>query len=178
MSKKPRTQQGGNRRRFGPVALAATLPQIAKATLSKHGFDAADVITRWPDIVGPELAAHTAPRKLTFPKGVNAGGTLHVQVAGAAATELQHTEPQVIERINTYFGYRAVARLRLVQGPLPEPARPAPDRAPPPPLDAAEQRALDKSVAGIEDEGLRSALAGLGRAVKAGGKGRRIANKS
>jgi len=174
-SKKPASKRepAGRRRRGGAVALASTLPGIAKATLGKHGFDSADVITRWPDIVGPDLAAHTAPIKLSFPKGVNAGGTLHMRVTGAAATELQHSEPQVLERINFYFGYRAVARLQLVQGFVLKPARPARQRVPPPMLDAGEQKALDQSVAAIEDDGLKSALAGLGRAVNADQKRRR-----
>jgi hypothetical protein len=33
--------------------------------------------------------------------------------------ELQHFEPQLIERINGYFGFPAVKRVQLLHGPVP-----------------------------------------------------------
>ena len=86
---------------------------------------------------------------------------LRVRVGGAAALEIQHMEPQIIERVNGYFGYRAIDRLQLVQGPLPAP----PLRRMPPPLDAARARAIETKVAGIGDPDLRAALARLGSAI-------------
>lgn len=157
------------RRRRGPVALAATLSRITDAALRKRGFAQSAVITNWAEIVGAELADHTAPQKLAFPRGGRGDGTLHVRVAGALATELQHLAPVVLERINTYFGYQAVARLALEQGPLP----PRPEttrRTPPPRLDAEQESVLESAVSGVEDESLRRALAGLGRAVMASDK--------
>ena len=80
-----------------------------------------------------------------------------------ARPELQHLAPQLIERINGYFGYAAVARLQIIQGPLPHAAPPA--RRPPAALDAARQRALNKRLESIGDDPLRQALERLGRAV-------------
>lgn len=161
------------RRGRGPVALAATLSRITDAALRKRGFAQSAVITNWAEIVGAELADHTAPQRLAFPRsgrGGRGGGTLHVRVAGALATELQHLEPLVLERINTYFGYQAVARLALEQGPLP-PRRKGARRTPAPALDAEEEGLIEGAVSGVEDESLRRALAGLGRAVMASDKG-------
>lgn len=160
------------RRGRGPVALAATLSRITDAALRKRGFAQSAVITNWAEIVGAELADHTAPQRLAFPRsgrGGRGGGTLHVRVAGALATELQHLEPLVLERINTYFGYQAVARLALEQGPLP-PRRKGARRTPAPNLDAEEEGVIESAVSGVEDESLRRALAGLGRAVMASDK--------
>ena len=81
------------------------------------------------------------------------------------AIELQHLEPVVIERINGYFGYRAVERLSMVRGPLP-PRRDDVPAAPP----AADAAALQKA-AGIEDEALREALTSLGGHVLSRGRG-------
>lgn len=161
------------RRGRGPVALAATLSRITDAALRKRGFAQSTVITNWAEIVGAELADHTTPQRLAFPRsgrGGRGGGTLHVRVAGALATELQHLEPLVLERINTYFGYQAVARLALEQGPLP-PRRKGARRTPTPALDAEEEGVIESAVSGVEDESLRRALAGLGRAVMASDKG-------
>lgn len=157
------------RRGRGPVALAATLSRITDAALRKRGFAQSAVITNWAEIVGAELADHTAPQRLSFPRGGRGGGTLHVRVAGPLAIELQHLEPLVLERINTYFGYQAVARLALEQGPLP-PRRKGARRTPAPNLDAEEEGVLEGVVSGVEDDSLRRALAGLGRAVMASDK--------
>jgi hypothetical protein len=84
---------------------------------------------------------------------------------------VQHREPVLVERINAFFGYRAVARLALKQGP---PARagnpPPPQRRP---LKAEERQSLDQRLQAIDDAGLKAALQRLGEAVigtaKAGG---------
>jgi hypothetical protein len=79
---------------------------------------------------------------------------------------LQHRAPLVIERINNFFGRSAIARLVLVQGSPPLPARSR--RAPPAPLGADEAKALEARLAQVADPELRAALAGLGHLVLAG----------
>ncbi len=150
-------------RRGGLRSLAAMLPRIARPAFGKRGFVEAGVLTDWPVIVGPVLAAETRPIKLSFPRGARVDGTLQIRVTSAFSTELQHLAPLVIERINRYFGYGAVQRLVLSQGPVIRPPRnkrrPLPDPGP----EALER--LETRVAAIEDEELRAALAGLGRQV-------------
>ncbi len=136
----------------------------ARLALRRRGLAEARVITDWPDIVGRAIAAGSCPERLVRGRGEAEGGVLRVRVAGGLALELQHLEPIVIERLNTYFGYRAVERLQIVQGPLPE--RPAPRRPAPPPIDPAREAALEAELAGVGDAELRLALAGLGRAVE------------
>ena len=137
---------------------------LAAPAMRKRGFTEAALLTRWGDIVGPGLAAEAVPDRLAFPRGRNSGATLHVRVAGAAALELQHLAPQIIERINVFFGYPAVARLALTQGPVvPPPARR--ETAPPAPVTADRAGAIDEAAADIADPALRTAIAALGRAV-------------
>src|SRR5690242_445215 len=80
-------------------------------------------IKDWPSIVGEDIASYTAPERLKWPRGVDAfgdiepgnehrpGATLVIRVDGPRAIELQHRAHQIIERINTSFGYRAVSEL-------------------------------------------------------------------
>ncbi|HWA42638.1 MAG TPA: DciA family protein [Hypericibacter adhaerens] len=144
-------------------ALAASLPGIAGKALGKRGLAEGGLVTDWTAIVGEQLARSTLPLKLAFAGRERRDGTLHLRVAGAIALELQHLEPQLIERINAYLGYGAVARLRLERGPLPQVARgrrlAEPSTAP---LAPAESAAIDRSVEGIADEALRQSLARLG----------------
>jgi hypothetical protein len=150
---------------MSPRALAATLPKVTKPVLEKHGRAYAALITEWGNIAGPTLAALSMPEKLS-PGGPNAGGgTLTIRVAGAAATELQHMAPQIIDRINTCLGFSAVARLRTLQGPLPgrPPRRPRLQ----PRVSPEAKAAVESATSGIGDEPLREALTRFGEAVAA-----------
>lgn len=147
-------RRGGGLRRMPDL-----LPRLLDPAARRRGLAAAKLLTEWPAIVGPALAARCQPIRL------GQGGVLVLHVAGTAALELQHSEPQVLERINGFFGYPAVARLRLIQAPLPRrAARPAApvDRS----LSEAEERQLTEAVVAIGDPDLRAALADLGRALK------------
>ncbi|MBO0743100.1 MAG: DUF721 domain-containing protein, partial [Hyphomicrobiaceae bacterium] len=68
-------------------------------------------------------------------------------------------------RINSYFGYAAVAELRILQGPVGAEPRSTPLAASP---SRPASHALTAEVAQIADPGLRDALARLGAEVKAG----------
>ena len=150
-------------RKGGVRHLAALLPRLTRAALGRRGFAEGGIVADWPAIVGPELAAMSLPERLAFPQGARRDGTLHVRVAGALALELQHLEPLVIERINGYFGYRAVARLKIRQGPIPRSARRG---TTPRPIDPGAAREIDSAVATVSDPDLRAALAGFGRALR------------
>ena len=153
-------------RRGGMRPVAAALPKIAAKAIGKRGFAEATLLTDWDRIVGRELAKVSQPEKLSFPPGERSKGTLHIRVQGGVATELQHLEPQVIERINGHFGYGAVARLKLTHAPLQQPRRRRTRLIPPSPPPTAEQRgALDKVLAEVEDPEVKQALERLGKAI-------------
>lgn len=159
-------------RGHGARALAALLPKLAEPAMRKRGFTEAALITRWTDIVGPALAGDAMPDRLAFPRGRSSGATLHVRVAGAAAPELQHLAPQIVERINIFFGYAAVDRIALMQGPIAvPPARAA--AAAPAAVPADRAAAIDSEAAAIDDPALRAAISALGRAVAGGRAPRR-----
>ena len=153
-------------RRQGRTAHAATgLSRALGAALSpaarRRGFAAATMLAEWRLVVGPALAARCQPTLLEA-----RGGVLHLQAGGAAALEIQHATPQLIERVNTYFGFRAVRRVRLVQVPLP----PAPVPVPAPAerrLAPEEEAALRRAVAEVVDGTLQDALLRLGQSLAA-----------
>jgi hypothetical protein len=153
------------RHRNGPVAAARIVKAIADPAFRRQGFAEAEVLTRWSAIVGKDLARIATPDKLSFRRGSPAGGTLHVRAAGPAALELQHMAPTVIERINTYYGYRAVERLHIVQGP--PRGTPEPRKKPAAALPAAERATLDAMVGRTSRDDLKAALRRLGTQVLA-----------
>jgi hypothetical protein len=166
MSSDSKSDDAKAARRFNaPKALGVTLGRLTRPALKKRGAALGDILARWREIAGPLLAAETQPEKLVYAAGAAAGATLEIAVSPAFALEVQHLSPLIIERINGYFGYRAVAGLRLKQMPirLAEPAAP-PSRTIRP-LTAAEQAKLAAMLDGVADRGLRQALEKLGRSL-------------
>jgi len=146
------------------------LADLASATLAdafkRQGFASSELVTRWSEIAGPEIAAHSQPVKLQWrrvPDGEPAEpATLVLRVEGPAAIEIQHQSAIILERINRFFGWRAVGKIALRQAPLSRP-KPRPVHRAPDPAEAARIAATLES---IDDEALRAALGRLGAAVK------------
>jgi len=139
--------------------------------LKAQGFASSEIIARWADIAGPEIAAHSEPIKINWPRPPTAGAaaeappepaTLVLRVEGPAALEIQHLSAVILERVNRFFGWRAIGRLSLRQAPL----RRREEKRPPPPPDPAIAARIAASLPQIEDEALRAALARLGAAIK------------
>ena len=139
--------------------------KIVGEAFTRQGFASAELVTRWADIVGPEVATHSEPVKIQWTRPA-AGeerepGTLILRVEGPAALEIQHAADIVCERVNRFLGWRAVARLALRQAPLRRAAR-----KPRPVVDATAAASLAESFTAIADDELRSALGRLGAAIK------------
>lgn len=159
-----RRGRGGSAGREIGRLLAGVLDPAAR----RRGFAQASLLAEWPQIVGAALASRCQPLRVDYAPGRRRGGTLLLQAGGGAALELQHAAPQIVERVNVYFGFPAVRQLRLLQMPLPPPPRrPVPRlRA----LGGAEEAALAQAVDAVGDEELRASLLRLGRALKASGR--------
>lgn len=146
------------------------LSDFAGATLNdvlkRQGFASAEIVTRWADIVGAEIAAHSEPLRINWPRRneeeTPEPATLVLRVEGPAAIEIQHLSAVILERVNRFFGWRAIGRLALRQAPL---KRSAPKTALAPP-DPATTARIAESLPQVEDEDLRQALARLGAAIK------------
>lgn len=97
-------------------ALSRTILPFAKSILGKKGFVEIDLVTNWESIVGEELAGYSLPQRIDFKRGEKTNGILYVMVPGGAfALELQHRENVILSKVNTYFGYRAVSQLKIIQ---------------------------------------------------------------
>jgi hypothetical protein len=150
-----------------PRKLADVLRKTLAGVFAKQGFAAVELVTRWPEIVGAEIAAHSQPEKIQWPRTPQAAnapepGTLLLRVEGPAAVEIQHLSEVILQRVNQFFGWQAVAGLRLRQAPLAGRAGPRSLPAPDPGATARIASTLPE----IRDEKLRQALARLGAAME------------
>jgi hypothetical protein len=96
--------------------LGRIVAKVVKPVMRKRGFYDVDIISDWENIVGPEWAKQTSPHKLSFNAHTRRSGTLHILVAPGASVLIQHIEPMIIDRVNTYFGFEAVNRLKIIHG--------------------------------------------------------------
>jgi hypothetical protein len=133
---------------------------VGRKAFRRFGFVESAVVARWAEIVGPAYARVSSPESLRFPQGKRSGGTLRLSVSGAHALTLQHVEPQIIERVNRFFGYAAVSRISIQQG------RPQPRAEAPKPQEKGEIPAdVASSLKEIADPGLKASLEDLARQI-------------
>ncbi len=146
--------------------LSALLGGVFSDVYAKQGFAARELVTRWAEIAGAEIAAHAEPLKIQWPRPVEGElqqpATLVLRVEGPMALEIQHTSDVILQRVNRFLGWNAVGRLALRQAPLARRAA----RSPPPKPDAAAIAEVAATLTSVEDDGLRDALARLGAAIK------------
>ncbi|PXA98985.1 DUF721 domain-containing protein [Nostoc sp. 3335mG] len=167
MTKPPRTTTRQPRpepkrsNRARPVS--ELLPDVGRAAFRKFGFVQHAVVSRWAEIVGDRYARVSSPESIRFPKGERSEGVLHLVVTGAYAPMMQHIAPEIVDRVNRFFGYTAVGKLQIRHGevrrravtqPLPE-LKPVPEE-------------LGESLRGIADPELKAVLEALASGVASG----------
>ena len=137
--------------------------ELTRAAFARYGFAYAEVIARWPEVVGEDLARVSRPDRIRWPKGAGAeaaklGGTLVINAAPGRALELQYEVPRIIERVNRFYGHGAISAVKVMQSqsiPQERGRRPEMPRKP----------VIIEALGKIEDEALQAALGRLGEAV-------------
>jgi len=152
------------RPRGGPArAIADLMPEVGRSAFRRFGFVQSSVVSRWPEIVGPRHARVCMPEAIRFPPGEKVDGILQLVVVPAHAPIIQHVIPEIIERVNRFFGYKAVARVKLRQGPVKPPPAVEAGRAPPSLKPVPVE--LGDSLRDIGDPELRAVLESLARSL-------------
>lgn len=144
-------------------AVSDLVPAIGRAAFRRFGFVQSSVVSRWDEIVGPRYAAVSAPEMIRFPAGKKAGGTLELVVEGGHAVMIQHVLPEIVERVNRFFGYEAVAKVKMRQGPV-QRAEPRPTVSAAPVL-RAPAADLGDSLREIADPELLAVLENLAKSL-------------
>src|ERR1700721_1161018 len=146
--------------------LSVLLSDVFSDAYAKQGFAARELVTRWAEIAGSEVAAHSEPLKIQWPRPVEGQpqepATLVLRGEGPMALEIQHASDVILQRVNRFFGWNAGGRVDVRAGPLSRRQR----RRPAPAPDAHEVEHVAQTLSSIEDDQLRAALARLGASIK------------
>src|ERR1700761_7677106 len=140
--------------RFTAKPLSVLLSDVFSDAYAKQCFAARALVTRWADIAGPDIAAHSEPLKMQWPRPVEGQpqepATLVLRVEGPMALEIQHSSDVILQRVNRFFGWSAVGKLALRQAPLSRRNRPSRPRPP----EAKEVAEVEKTLSSVEDDEL------------------------
>lgn len=161
---KTRAGQPYERPRGGQARpISELMPEIGRTAFRRFGFVQSSVVTRWPEIVGPHHANVCMPEAIRFPPGEKSDGILQLVVLPAHAPIITHVIPEIIERVNRFFGYQAVSKVKMRQGEVmarpQSPARAAPPSLKPIPIE------LGDSLRDIGDPELKAVLESLARSI-------------
>jgi hypothetical protein len=155
------------KRSFNAVALSDLVPELLDPLLQKRAGLTTALIGAWPEIAGTRIGEFSAPAKISWSRANKsddpfAPATLFINADPAVALALQHETSSIISRVNVFFGYPAIDRVKISQKQI----RVATKALRSKPL-AEHVEAATAKVVNIENDGLRDALAALGAHVLA-----------
>ena len=143
---------------FSPAPRAGkAAAALVRAILPQAGVGLSELKRRWAEIAGASFAGKTAPEKFS-------AGVLVLRAPSALAPFLQQQSPLLIERLK--LAGAQVKSIRIEQRAIA--AKPANVRPLRNALTPAEEANLAQALDRVEDQGLKSALMRLGRALKQG----------
>lgn len=153
----------------GTRTVTEILTEVLEPVLARKTGMTIDLIRGWPELVGREYSTQTRPEKINWPRKRQEDdpfepGVLIVACEPSAALFFQHEQAQIIERVNLFFGFEAVKRIKIVQKPVVKRAK-FKEQSDTISVDLPNQEKLDLLLEQIEDDELRAKLKVLGVGV-------------
>ncbi|MBC8130378.1 MAG: DUF721 domain-containing protein [Rhizobiaceae bacterium] len=154
--------------RRGARPVADIVSELLDPVLARKAGMTTGLLAAWPEIVGSRLDGVCRPERLVWPQKRREDdpfepATLVVACEGASALRLQHQTSELVGRVNAFFGYPAIDRLKIVQKAVAETRL---DRKPKlRDLAPGERETIAAMTQRIEDPKLRAALAAFGESV-------------
>lgn len=147
-----------------PRSLSKAVDQIARQSVGKDWSFYAGLLEHWQEIVGQEYSRDTTPVKMTFPfqpgQQRRSGGTLYIRLPKGLAMEFSFKSEQIKQRINSYFGYDAIAKVAIDPAYVTPPSKRQQKMLPP------EQREnLAQQTQTVENTELQQALLSFGENI-------------
>jgi hypothetical protein len=155
--------------RKGEKQISEVANALIDPVLSRRAGINTALLGSWDEIVGEDFADCSRPEKIAWARRGQYGeenryqpGVLTIACEGSRALFLTHAQGELIQRINSFFGFAAVNQIRIVQKPVSLAVKRS---RKPVPLKGEAARKLEAMMDGIEGEKLRQAIERLGTAV-------------
>jgi len=149
--------------------VAQTIMPLVKQLLGPKNYLLLELLKNWQDIVGEDMMQYSLPQKINFRKDERMNGSLTLLVpSGAFAMEIQQNERQIVEKINTFLGYGAFAKIKILQNSDPAifaAAKKSSDKIKKILVSEKEQNYITEQIKDIDNPDLRDILEKLGQAI-------------
>ena len=89
-----------------------TLPRGIKGILKKSGYNYSEIISKWIMMVGRDISSCSYPKSIKMTKG-DTYGLLVLAVKRGNEITVEYSKKEIINKINSYFGYRLINEIRL-----------------------------------------------------------------
>jgi hypothetical protein len=89
-----------------------TLPRGVKGILKKSGYNYSEIISKWNLLVGKDISSCAYPKSIKMTKG-DTNGLLVLAVKRGNEITVEYSKKEIINKINSYFGYRLINEIRL-----------------------------------------------------------------
>tara|TARA_Y100001960_G_C14539195_1_gene759985 strand:+ start:69 stop:551 length:483 start_codon:yes stop_codon:yes gene_type:complete len=96
----------------GLRSFGSTLPRTVRSILKKNGYNYSEIISKWSSLVGDEVSKNSYPKSIKMTKG-DKNGTLILGVKRGNEINIEYSKKEIINKINSYFGYQLINEVRL-----------------------------------------------------------------
>ena len=92
-----------------------SLPKIIDKNIKERNFVEITLIKQWKEIIGQDIAKYCLPIKIVFSDIKNSNGIIFLKTKRGRSMEIEFKNDEIIEKLNQYFGYKAINKISVVQ---------------------------------------------------------------
>ena len=92
-----------------------SLPKIVDKNIKEKNFIEISLIKKWREIIGDNIAKFCWPIKIIFSNIKNSNGIIFLKTERGRSMEIEFKNDEIIEKLNQYFGYKAIDKISVVQ---------------------------------------------------------------
>tara|TARA_B000000460_G_scaffold69805_1_gene48079 strand:+ start:1215 stop:1676 length:462 start_codon:yes stop_codon:yes gene_type:complete len=92
-----------------------SLPKIIDKNIKERNFVEITLIKQWKEIIGQDIAKYCWPIKIVFSDIKNSNGIIFLKTKRGRSMEIEFKNDEIIEKLNQYFGYKAINKISVVQ---------------------------------------------------------------
>ena len=98
---------------------SSSIPKTLKKHLRKGGYNYSNIVDNWTNMVSKKISDSCYPVTVKMGKEMR-DGTLVLNVIHGKEMEVEYKKNEIVDKINSFFGYKAITDLRLQQNFIPE----------------------------------------------------------
>ena len=91
------------------------LPKTIDKNIKEKNFVEVSLIKKWREIIGDDIAKFCWPIKIIFSDIKNSNGIIFLKTKRGRSMEIEFKNEEIIEKLNQYFGYKAIDKISVVQ---------------------------------------------------------------